>query len=62
MHVESIVTDIFERIYRAKSTFEFDLNTHTNAIFKMTYNELELTTIIVQLPRHTSSKNKKVVL
>ena len=53
MHVESILTDIFfKKTYRTKSTLVFDLSTHTNAIVKTTYNELRLTTIIFQLPRH----------
>ena len=50
MHVELIMllTEICERMYRAKSTFESDLRTHTNTIFKMAYNEIRLTTIIFQ--------------
>ena len=52
MHVDSILTDIFEKIYREKSTPKFDMSTHTNAIFKTTYNELRPTTIIFQLPIH----------
>ena len=32
------------KTYRAKPTLEFDVSTHTNAIFKTTYNELRLTT------------------
>ena len=56
MHVDSILTDIFEKSYRAKSTPEFDVRTHTNAIFKTTYNELRLTTILFQLPIHPSSR------
>ena len=51
MHVDSILTDIFEK-NRAKSTPKFDMSTHTNAIFKTTYNELRPTTILFQLPRH----------
>ena len=47
MLVELLLTEIFERMYRAKSTFESDLRTHTNAIFKMTYNELSITTIML---------------
>ena len=63
MHVESILTNIGLRvkINRTKSTPEFDMNTHTNAIFKMTYNELRLTTIISQLPKHHTSRKKLVV-
>ena len=52
MHVDSISTDIFETIYRAKSTPIFDISTRTNAIFKTTYNELRPTTILFQLPIH----------
>ena len=43
MQVESIITDIFKKSNRAKSTLELDLSTNTNAIFKTTYNELEHT-------------------
>ena len=51
---------IFQRMFRAKSTCESDLRTHTNAIFYIAYNELRLTTIIFQPPRHVSSiKNRK---
>ena len=52
MHVDSILTDIFEKIYREKSTPKFDMSIHTNAIFKTTYNELRPTTIIFQLSIH----------
>ena len=52
MHVESILPDIFGKSYRAKWTPEFDVSTHTNAIFKTTYNELRLTTILFQLAIH----------
>ena len=50
MHVDSNITEIFKKTYRAESTVEFDLSTHTHAIFKITYNELRLTTILFQLP------------
>ena len=52
MHVDSILTYIFENKYRAKSTPKFDMSTHTNAILKTTYNELRPTTILFKLPRH----------
>ena len=60
MHIESMVTDIFEKTYRAKSTLEFDVSTHTNAIFKTTYNELRLTTILFQLPIHPPSRKNRL--
>ena len=60
MHVESILTDIFGKSYRAKWTPEFDVSTHTNAIFKTTYNELRLTTILFQLAIHPSSRKNRL--
>ena len=60
MHVESILTDIFGKSYRAKWTPEFDVSTHTNAIFKTTYNEPRLTTILFQLAIHPSSRKNRL--
>ena len=60
MHVNSILTEIFEKIYRGKSTPKFDMSTHTNAIFNTTYNELRLTTILFQLPRHPPSRKNRL--
>ena len=55
----NIKGQIFEKTYRTKLTLEFDVSTH--AIFKTTYNELRLTTILFQLPIHPPSRKKLVV-
>ena len=60
MHVESILTDIFGKSYRAKRPPEFDVSTHTNAIFKTTYNEFILTTILFELAIHPSSRKNRL--
>ena len=62
LHVDLILTDIFERIHRVKSTFEFGLSKHTNLILKMTYSELRLTTILFQFPRHPLSRQNRLYL
>ena len=49
--LELELTDIFERIHLAKSTFE-------DFFFKLIYNELRLTTILFQLPCHPPSSKK----
>ena len=57
--VESTLTDVFEKSYRQNRLHaKFDVSTHTHAIFKTTCNELRLTTILFQLPIHSSSRTK----
>ena len=60
INVDSILMDIFEKIYRPKSTPTFDMSTHTNAIFN--YNELRPTTILFQLPRHPPWRKNRLQL